>query len=357
MKKRTFTWWVLLPVILSILGSIGYNLFLRTPSIVVAQGGTCSRPDLAPAPDTLESSQPAFTDIANTLESEADLQGWPYWVLKTIAKKESNWRQVDKSQNTPSHCEASGGDIACTCASPSGDYGIMQLNWSVHNSNMNWDRVQQEYDYNIAQGAKILSFVINNHLVNQGDLSVVGNPINWYLKLWGYNGYSSINNPDNDLLYNPERNWENNTSSKINCPKPGDVYTYQEEVLYRAKCEPNVDGEISWPTIGNFPLPDDELFATDLPTSLGPQRDILIFDAQASDVCPNSSAMIDYTLDTFQFVSTVVVIRNNGPGAAAVSSRPCPCPKTNGTAPTMPDSRWRRVNIGSRSKSETAVVN
>jgi hypothetical protein len=110
---------------------------------VLAQGEDCPRPDLPPAPTPIVSEQPLLSEINTVLTDEAHQRGWPEWVLKTIAKQESNWRQVDQSQNSPSHCEATGGDRACTCVSSSGDYGIMQLNWGVHNSSMDWDRVQQ----------------------------------------------------------------------------------------------------------------------------------------------------------------------------------------------------------------------
>ncbi len=178
--------------------SLGYIVFIiEVPDTVLAQGGTCSRPDLPPAPTPVVSEQPTLSEVNTALTDEANQRGWPQWVLKTIAKQESNWRQVDKSQDSPTHCDANGGDSACTCVSTSGDYGIMQLNWSVHNGSMDWDRVQREYEYNIDQGTTVLAQRVVMTDVNTGDLSPTGQPINWYLKLWAYNGYSSINNPAN----------------------------------------------------------------------------------------------------------------------------------------------------------------
>ena len=116
-------------------------------------------------------------------------------------------------------------------------------------------------------------------------------------------------------MYDEDRNW--NKSSRLDCtnwPKDGlseDSYPYQEQVLYRAWCQPDVD-DFNLPSIGQFPLPDDDLFAD----SSVPTGDILIFDVQAfPESCPNVGATFQYTLDTSQSVNTRIIIRDNKPWA------------------------------------------
>lgn len=315
MKRKFFkwvVWWLVIFILTST--AIGYIVsVVKVPyQTSLAQGEDCPRSDLPPAPTPVISQQPSLSTVNEVLTNMGNGYNWPEWVLKTIAKQESDWRQIDSSQNTPFHCEANENDDACTCVSPSGDYGIMQLNWSVHNASMDWDRVQQDYAYNIEQGASILASSITFVDVNDGDLSNTSQPINQYLKFWGYNGYSNNNNPA-DPTYNRNRNWKDDESGKIDCPKDNTRYTYQEEIFYKAKCDPNVDGTVSWPTIGDFPLPDDALFASDLERDQGPNRDILIFDVQASSVCLTQVATFQYTLITTQSVTTQITIRDQKP--------------------------------------------
>lgn len=118
----------------------------------LAQNEICFRPELAPAPAPIIGQQPTLSDVAQVLTAQADKYNWPNWLLKTIAKVESNWRQVDHSQNNTSNCAANEGDTACTCVSKSKDYGVMQLNWSVHHNYLDWDACRVTTPITLSKG-------------------------------------------------------------------------------------------------------------------------------------------------------------------------------------------------------------
>lgn len=346
--------------------SIIIFFYLITPSfaIVMAQGGVCSRTDFSyldgltpPGPTPIESTQPTLATINQTFDTEATNRNIALWVLKAIANRESTWRQIDTVYpNFPvsSGCNAGvDGTVSdCTCVSYGGDYGIMQINWSAHNGNAgwSWNNILSDYVYNIQRGADILMGTTPPN-VNQGDLSDTGVSVNWYLKLWAYNGFSFGNNPSNQSLYNRDRNWDgNNRLDCSNWPKQGlsEVsYTYQEQVLYRAWCQPNVDNFIL-PSIDEFPLPDDTLFeGSNVPT-----QDILIFDVQATTPnCSSPTTSFQYTLNPLQFVSTQVVIQDGKPWQSGNVIKTLPIgvnvwDGTNGSGQTVSEGEyWFTVEV------------
>lgn len=183
----------------------------------------------------------------------------------------------------------------------------MQLNWPVHHNQMDWEQVQGDYIYNIEKGAEVLASSVVTVDVNTGDLSATSDPIEQYLRLWAYNGYSNKNNP---VVFNSNRNWKD--GKRIICPQDTTEHPYQERILYAAKCNPSVDG-VTWNTINDFPLPDDDLFKTDFNQNWGPTRDILIFSTQANVNCYQHHISFEYTLPTTQTVTTQITIKDDGP--------------------------------------------
>jgi len=124
---------------------------------------------------------PSHEEVEKIIEEVAESKNIPAVILKAIAWKESNYRQFDNN----------GAPFVSY-----GNTGIMQIN-KVH-KHLDQNLLRNDIRYNIEAGADILLGRFNSMgktLPRIGDM----NPQvleNWYIPLWGYNGWSSKNNPN-----------------------------------------------------------------------------------------------------------------------------------------------------------------
>ncbi len=287
---------IMLSWFLTTTGSRAVFAQIATPTSCPLDSG-CVRPNvcafLAPTPTAilpLAGTQPVISTIATTMAQEATSRNWADWVLKTVGRVESDWTQFD--------------DHGCTLIGRhSCDYGIMQINWVHYDDSydgmMIFPNVACDHAHNVTMGAAILNSKLNQSTsprVNDGDLSPTGAAINWYLKLWAYNGFSSNNNPANDS-FDPARRW-------ITTGEQVYAFPYQETILYTARYSSCIQNEC-WSSIGEFPLPDDALFAAEL----APSHDLLIFPITTTSSC-GGSVDFHFMLATTAAVTTTISITN-----------------------------------------------
>ncbi|MDA8229344.1 MAG: cell wall-binding repeat-containing protein [Desulfitobacterium hafniense] len=145
---------------------------------------------LVPAlqPDRALSSEantknPDFAVISQKLESIAREKGIPSVILKSIAFKESTWRQWD-SQGNPV--------LGSSTTHPA--IGIMQVATYSDTDLETINRLKLDIDFNIRTGADILNSKWDMvPKIGDGDRNKLEN---WYFVLWAYNSWSGKNNPN-----------------------------------------------------------------------------------------------------------------------------------------------------------------
>lgn len=120
-------------------------------------------------------------EVESIIEEVAQEKNIPAVILKAIAWKESNYRQFDESGNP---------------FVSYGNTGIMQVN-KVHD-HLDQDKLRNDIRYNIEAGADILLNIWNSSGRTVPTIGDMNNNVleNWYFALWGYNGWSSRNNPN-----------------------------------------------------------------------------------------------------------------------------------------------------------------
>lgn len=152
-------------------------------------------------------------EIEALLEKVAKDKGIPPIILKAVAFTESCW-----NQNVEPREEAKGYS-----------YGIMQI-YAAEHETYDEERLNSDIEYNIKAGAEIL-MAKWNEMPKIGDANIL-DPKSWYFALWGYNGWSKRNNPNNMPYYKDGEVWR--------------YIAYQEKVFENALrlfdvCIPTID--------------------------------------------------------------------------------------------------------------------
>ncbi|HBD94670.1 MAG: hypothetical protein A2015_04960 [Spirochaetes bacterium GWF1_31_7] len=182
-------------------------------------------------------SNPSKAQIIEHLKFAGNKYSIPYEVLYGIAIEESGLRQY-LSNGQP-------------LISGDNGIGIMQVTpWAV-SEKFNEYSLKWDYKYNIEAGAQVVlgkwRYVSQRNPTGNNDSLILEN---WYLTIWAYNGYSTINNPNE--YRNGPRTWSNGmiTWTRTAC--------YQAEVLAEIKKEFG---------IAITPIPNSQLPLTGIPAS------------------------------------------------------------------------------------------
>lgn len=133
-----------------------------------------------PQPDVRQN--PPLEIINQKLETIAREKNIPGVILKTIAFKESAWKQWDSEGQT-----VLGG------SDPHPAIGIMQVATYNEADVLTIQRLKDDLDFNIARGADLLNEKWNMvPKIGDGDRNKLEN---WYFAVWAYNSWSDKNNP------------------------------------------------------------------------------------------------------------------------------------------------------------------
>lgn len=183
---------------------------------------TNSRVEEVPTFNSLETGQyenPPREEIEAMIEEVAMKRGIPPIILKSIAYTESSMMQFKDGEPLKAPRDED-------------SWGIMQVNLFWH-PEYDAEKIKYDIRYNIEAGADILfsnwwcSFSDSKPRVKvgNGDQRILEN---WYFAIWGYNGWSIINNPNGknyEFPYEePNSDWYTNL-------------VYQDKVLYNALYE------------------------------------------------------------------------------------------------------------------------
>lgn len=125
---------------------------------------------------------PPLEIINQKLETIAREKNIPSVILKTIAFKESAWKQWDSEGKT-----VLGG------SDPHPAIGMMQVATYNDADALTIQRLKEDLDFNIAKGADLLNEKWNMvPKIGDGDRNKLEN---WYFAVWAYNSWSDKNNP------------------------------------------------------------------------------------------------------------------------------------------------------------------
>lgn len=129
-----------------------------------------------------------YNDIGKKLEFWANKYNIPPVLLKAIAWKESSWRQYELDATTGQPLTDK------PLISPDLGIGIMQVSSYNSADTVTVDKLKNDIDYNIEVGCQILNQKWRAYpKIGNGDRNVLEN---WYFAVWGYNSWSSRNNPN-----------------------------------------------------------------------------------------------------------------------------------------------------------------
>ncbi len=182
----------------------------------------------------------------------------PCIVLKAVAQTESGgWKQYRAAYN----------EFGDTVISFDYGYGIMQITSGMSScvppASFERSLVAGWSKYNIATGALFLANKWNAlPYVGLNDPHIVED---WYYAVWGYNGWSMVNNPAYECpIDNPECGTGANNPLRppFTGTQPRRWYPYQELVWGFAANPPTMNGSKAW-TANPVTLPDKSLFAPD----------------------------------------------------------------------------------------------
>jgi len=127
---------------------------------------------------------PSYEEIARKLEVIARSKNIPSVILKVVAFVETGWRQFDKN-----------GNVVTNHAGPRPGLGIMQVTSYNDSDTELVNRLKYDIDYNISVGADLLNAKWDfAPKIGDGDRNKLEN---WYFALWAYNGWATVNNPNN----------------------------------------------------------------------------------------------------------------------------------------------------------------
>jgi len=198
------------------------------------KAGTNKLGSAAPPLPQIYKGYPTYTKIPGIV---------PCDLLKAVAYVESGWKQFN----------AVFGQVGPTLISFDCGFGAMQITTGMRISDPmpNWDpaRVASEVEYNIGTGALFLVSKWNAVPNFIGD----NNPFiieDWYYALWAYNGFSYVNNPNNQK-YPADR-------TPFNGTQPRSQYPYQELVYGYLANPPKYNNIPYWNAI-SATLPDRKL--------------------------------------------------------------------------------------------------
>lgn len=127
---------------------------------------------------------PSYVEIARKLEIIAKSKNIPSVILKAVAFTETGWRQFDKN-----------GNVVTNPYGPRPGLGIMQVTSYNASDTALVNKLKYDIDFNIAYGADLLNAkwsVVPQ--IGDGDRNKLEN---WYFALWAYNGWATVNNPNN----------------------------------------------------------------------------------------------------------------------------------------------------------------
>ena len=163
-------------------------------------------------------TNPTEAEIIRSMKNYAIRYDVPYEILYGIGTTESNRRQFRNNQPLVS------GD---------GGIGMFQL---TNRDDFTEESLKWDYDYNIGAGAAVLEAkfrTVKNTSWGYG-VDVGDNERyileNWYFAVWAYNGYTTINNPNE--YENGSRTWTvGGFSWTVSEPYQERVYNYIENLL------------------------------------------------------------------------------------------------------------------------------
>ncbi len=166
----------------------------------------------------------------------------PHLTLRGIAWQESVWLQY-LSDGPPYE-----GVNACTLVSFDCGYGLMQVT-SCMAGGCGWlepPRAAAELPYNLGAGVNILIQKWNS--VPYLGANDPTHPAEWYYAVLAYNGWSSLNDPNNRDRFDPRRPPFRETAAAYR-------YPYQEKVYGWMAHPPHVGGQALWRETGIPPVP------------------------------------------------------------------------------------------------------
>lgn len=139
-------------------------------------------------------TNPSVDEIISVMKTIGKKYNIPYEVLYGIGMIESNLKQY-KSNGQP-------------LISGDEGYGIMQVTpWAI-SEKFNVESLKWSYKYNIEAGAQVIlgkwKYAKGRNPIGDSNPMVLEN---WYITIWAYNGYSTINNPNE--YRNGPRKWSN----------------------------------------------------------------------------------------------------------------------------------------------------
>lgn len=198
------------------------------------------------AQNTLGSAAPTyegiFTGRPPVRQSVSPQRPLPQVLLRGIAWQESVWLQY-LAAGPPYD-----GVNACTLISFDCGYGLMQVT-SCMSGGCNWldpQRVSAELPYNLGAGVNILIQKWNSvPYLGENDPTT---PAEWYYAVLAYNGWSTLNDPNNSDRFDPFRPPFRESSLPYR-------YPYQEKVYGWMAHPPHVGGEALWRPTDIPPVP------------------------------------------------------------------------------------------------------
>ncbi len=201
---------------------------------------------LQAAQNNLGSAAPAyegiFTGRPPVRQPVSPQRPLPHLTLRGIAWQESVWLQY-LSDGPPYD-----GVHACTIVSFDCGYGLMQVT-SCMSGGCGWldpVRTAAELPYNLGAGVNILIQKWNS--VPYLGANDPTNPAEWYYAVLAYNGWSSLNDPNNADRFDPRRPPFRETAAAYR-------YPYQEKVYGWMAHPPHVGGQALWRETGIPPVP------------------------------------------------------------------------------------------------------
>ena len=166
----------------------------------------------------------------------------PHIILRGIAWQESVWLQY-LSDSPPYD-----GVNACTIVSFDCGYGLMQVT-SCMAGGCGWldpPRAAAELPYNLGAGVNILIQKWNS--VPYLGANDPTNPAEWYYAVLAYNGWSTLNDPNNTSRFDPRRPPFRESAAAYR-------YPYQEKVYGWMAHPPHIGGQALWRETGIPPAP------------------------------------------------------------------------------------------------------
>ncbi len=212
------------------------------------------------AENTLGSAAPVyegiFTGRPPVRRTVSPQQPLPHLTLRSIAWQEAAWLQF-------LHDGAPFDDVqACTIVSFDCGYGLMQVT-SCMGGGCGWldpSRAAAELPYNLGAGTNILIQKWNSvPYLGENDPT---DPAQWYYAVLAYNGWSTLNDPNNTDRFDPRRPPFREGSGSYR-------YPYEERVYGWMAHPPSVSGHLLWrPT--NIPAVPRGIFGLRAPDSWTP---------------------------------------------------------------------------------------